>query len=174
MTVPDWLALVGATALGATAANGLTALIRTVWKATGLERNPVGAVVAILGPLLLVAGIVSGGIWAWQEIQGIKEARKAQEEERERAGVRADLTGNEGKDTVRLAKICEAHAMQAGNDMALRVSPLHPRVTSVDFKKTVEAEWRACMAERGVTTEACEQGETGCVVFPGSGYDYGW
>ena len=172
MTVAEWVALVAATAIGATGANGLTAVIKKVWKATGFDENPAAGVVAIGGPLLLVAGIAGGGVWGWQELQEAREAWKASEEERERAGVRAELTGNEGKDTARLAKICEAHAMKKGNELAIRFPAMHPR--SVDFKKAAETEWRACMAEHGITTETCEQGETGCVVLPGSGQDYGW
>lgn len=172
MTVAEWVALVAATAIGATGANGLTAVIKKVWKGAGVEGNPVAGVVAIVGPLLLVAGIAGGGIWGWQELQEARETWRASAEERERAGVRAELTGNDGKDTARLAKICEAHAMKKGNELAIRFPAMRPG--SVDFKKAAETEWRACMAEHGITTEPCQQGETGCVVLPGSGHDYGW
>lgn len=104
MTIAEWLLLVAATAIGATTANGLTAVIRRVWRASGIQENPAAGAVVIGGPLLLVAGIVTGGIWGWQELQELREERKARAEERERAGVRAELTGNEGKETIRLAK----------------------------------------------------------------------
>lgn len=170
MTIAEWLLLVAATAIGATTANGLTAVIRRAWRALGLQENPAASIIVIGGPLVLVAGIVSGGIWGWQELREVVEERKAREEEREQAGVRAELTGNEGKDTARLAKICEAQAMKKGNEMTIRVPPLHP--SQPDFKRIAEAEWRACMAEEGITTEKCRKGETGCVVLPGSRYDY--